>query len=761
MQKTKVNLDNIIYQYIQFDIFKKPSIVLLLTFFSAVITIISFYAQGRFVAIPGLFIVIAVSIIFGMWGAVCSTCWLIILLLNTIYQVQPNSFAMNLTNPYLLSFLAIFLIALALGKSSEIIADQRKELSYSKKRFNSVVQTQKEMICRFKPDTTLTFVNDAYCSQFGLEKEELLGKKFIKLIPEEDHAGVYEKINNINSDNPTQTYSHKVFYGENKIAYQEWTDYGIFGEDDNLIEIQSVGRDITAEKKAEKKLKEAKEEIEKAKNRYQGMLESQNDLIVRVDSDSKFTYVNDAYCEAFGKSRDELLGSSFQPLVHPDDIEKTMKAMEGLYSPPNRIYVEQRAKTVNGWRWIAWEDYAIKNNEGEIVEIQGVGRDITELKMAQKDAEKANKMKSLFLANITHEIRTPLNVIIGFTEVLEDEKLNEEQQEYLNSIKLAGDSLLSLINDILDISKIESDVFEVKNEFINLQQTAEEVKSILNDKIVKKGLEFKTELCCDDYLVNFDKDILRRILINLINNAFKFTKRGFIKLEIKSELSEKEEDYTNIKIIVEDTGIGIESDKQENIFEPFTQLENKEINYKGTGLGLTITKRLVEQLGGSINLISEKGKGSRFILEFKKKEIRKGKSAEEVFNLDIDVEDYAVLIVDDEELNRELLRIKLEKRGFEVEEAQNGIEALNKTLEISPDLILMDLKMPKEDGYSAIAKIKEQVSADKISSDIKIIALSAAATKEEKEKAFKVGFNDFIAKPITRQKLDNIFSKYI
>jgi len=757
MKKFRDLIEEKIYPNIKFDIFKNKWILASLVLIFIILSLLSFLVVGRYVAIPGLIFVIFASIIFGMDGGTISAAWLSLLLMNSYFQNPESRMDMDFGNPFLLSILSIFVIAFALGKSIEIITSQKQKLSQSQKRFNSVVQTQKEMICRFEPDTTLTFVNEAYCKQFDMKEDELIDRKFIELIPEDEHNDVFEKIKNITPENPTQTYSHKVIYGEANTAYQEWTDYGIFDENGNIIEIQSVGRDITAEKKAEEKLKLAKEEMEKAKNRYKGLVESQNDLIVRVDTENKFTYVNDVYCRTFGKSREELLGSSFQPLVHPDDLEKTMKAMEGLTKPPYRIYVEQRAKTVDGWRWISWEDNAIRNNEGEIIEIQGVGRDITELKIAQKDAEKANKMKSLFLANISHEIRTPLNVIVGFTEILEKEELDPEYKKYLKSIKIASDSLLSLINDILDISKIESDVFEVKNEFINLKETADEVKSLLKEKTTVKGLEFKLELFSENILISFDRDIIRRILINLINNAVKFTDKGYVKLTLSLENIDKQNKSADLKIMVEDTGIGISKEKQEDVFEPFTQIRGSKIKQKGTGLGLTITRRLVQQLGGSIELESSRDEGSKFTMVFPERDFRKKAAQKKEIKIDNNIGDYKILVVDDEELNRELLRIKLEKRGIKVAEAENGFEAYKKTIKNNPNLVLMDLKMPEEDGYSGLKRIKK----DDKNQQIKIIALSAAATKEEKEKAETAGFDDFITKPITDQKLNNLFSKYI
>jgi PAS domain S-box-containing protein len=756
MGKINVFLKEKIYPYIKFDFFENKFLLFMIFTIILVLTGMSFFVMSRYIAIPGLLIVIISSIIFASKGAIYSVIWLSILFFNTIIFVPEQTLELSFKNPFILNYIVIYLTAALIAKNIDYIYSQKQKLAKSKKMYNSVVQTQNDMICRFKKDTTLTFVNDAYCSKFNKNKSELLGEKFINLIPEDDHDAIYEKLDMLSKDNPTQTYSHKVIYDDDNISYQEWTDYAIFDDKGELFEIQSVGRDITSEKITQKNLEDAKREAEKAKNRYQGLVESQNDLIVRVDRDNKFTYVNDAYCRTFGKSREELLGSSFQPLIHPEDREKTLKAMEGLNSPPYRIYVEQRAKTVDGWRWIAWEDNAIQNNKGEIIEVQGVGRDITELKNAQKNAEKANKMKSLFLANISHEIRTPLNVIIGFTEIMEEEELDKKQKKYLESIKIAGNSLLSLINDILDISKIESDAYVINNEFLDINVLTVEIKALFKETLMQKNIDFKIEIKDIDFLIYFDMDILRRILINLINNAIKFTDKGYIRLEINAENIDRSQNKRDINILVEDTGTGIAEDMQEKIFEPFTQLENHK-NQTGTGLGLTITKKLVEELDGQINLKSEENKGSKFYLFFPARKIREDKIVSTNKFSDEKIKDLKVLVVDDEELNRELLRLKLEKRGIIVVEADNGKTAYQEFCKESPDIILMDLKMPDEDGYSALKRIKRH--NNKL--DSKIIALSAAATFEEKTKATEAGFDDFVAKPITKAKLNEIFEKHI
>ncbi len=353
---------------------------------------------------------------------------------------------------------------------------------------------------------------------------------------------------------------------------------------------------------------------------YRGLVESQQDLIVRVDTANRFTYVNDVYCRRFGKQRSELIGQSFAPLVHEDDLASTLSAMERLLDPPYRVYLEQRAWTVEGWRWLAWEDSAILDDHGVIVEIQGVGRDITALKQAQHNAEDAARTKSAFMANISHEIRTPLNAIIGFTRLLErDSTLSAQHREYVQTVMSNSEHLLALVNDILDFSKIEAGQARLQPNTFNFHRLLNDLYHVFSLNAQNKGLHFQIEgQDTVPVYLHADETKLRQVLINLVSNAIKFTRVGGVTLTVEAHTEAIDSEAIQLAVAVTDTGEGIDPADQTRIFDTFQQAT---AGYQagGTGLGLTISQRLVELMGGQLTVTSEMGQGSCFAFQVRVK----------------------------------------------------------------------------------------------------------------------------------------------
>ncbi len=374
---------------------------------------------------------------------------------------------------------------------------------------------------------------------------------------------------------------------------------------------------------------------------------------------------------------------------------------------------------------------------------------------AKDAAETANKAKSLFLANMSHEIRTPMNAVLGFSELLDDLIESQQQKQYLNSIRTSGKTLLGLINDILDLSKIEAGKLDIQYSPVNPQSILEEIMNIFSWKIRDKGLDFILEV--DDTQseqLMLDEIRLRQILFNTVGNAVKFTEKGYVKLALHKKYNEKEEGFLDMTICVEDTGIGIPDDQNEQVFEVFSQQSGQKVKeYGGTGLGLPITRRLVEMMGGKITLESETGKGSLFKIELKNIEIV---SEEEKFTFEsefdpdkIIFEDAAIFIVDDLELNRNLLKKYLEPYGFNIIEAENGKEAIETAKKKHYDLMLLDMKMPVMDGYET-AKILKSSETLK---NIPVISVTASSLKDDEIVINKIGCNGLIRKPVSRDVL--------
>lgn len=403
-----------------------------------------------------------------------------------------------------------------------------------------------------------------------------------------------------------------------------------------------------------------------------------------------------------------------------------------------------------------------KSLESRTVELEDAVREAD--RMAKKAAE-ATESKGRFLANMSHEIRTPMNAIIGFSNLLSEERLTDEQRHYVNFISDSGNHLLSLVNDILDFSKIEAGKIDIEIIECSLAQLLNSVKSMMMPKAIERGIEFKIiENNCLPTHIYTDPTRLRQCLVNLVGNAVKFTERGHVYMKVSLETADKQ---SKIRFDVEDTGVGIPQDRQHAIFESFTQADGSTSRkFGGTGLGLTITKQLTELIGGQLTLTSEAGKGSIFSmvipagLEVAKQgcldryniagyqESESGKSDTVKFS-------GKVLVAEDVKTNQVLMNSLLGKMCIEVTIADDGSQAVQKAIDRKFDLILMDIQMPNMDGYEAAKALR----AKGITTPI--IALTANAMISDARKCIEAGCNDYLSKPVDRRQLVEKLRKYM
>lgn len=498
-------------------------------------------------------------------------------------------------------------------------------------------------------------------------------------------------------------------------------------------------------------------------------------MVVRVDRNNRFLFVNAHYCRFFDKEADELLGSTFIPLIHEADIAPTLAAMEKLRQPPHRVVVEQRAYTRDGWRWLSWEDTAAIDDDGEIVEICGIGRDITDIRQAQENAEAASRSKSAFLATMSHEMRTPMNGVIGMTSLLQDTELSDQQRDYVATIRSSGMVLLEIINDVLDLSKIEASKLELEIVDFSLQELLDDFATVFSLRATQKGLDFQYSLGAGiPLLLRGDPGRLRQILTNFVDNAIKFTDVGEVHLDVE-KLAE-DQDQARLRFRVSDTGVGIAKEKLDSLFEAFTQGDvSVSRRHGGTGLGLAICQQLALLMGGSTGVDSQPGKGSCFWLEVPLEKspakatlpVSRGHRVSATGGLPSpgERERCRILVAEDNVVNQRVIAGFLNRLGLRADLVCNGAEVLEAVSRVPYDLVLMDVSMPEMDGLEATRRLRDREARGEVASRharaLPVIAMTAHVMQGDREHCLAIGMNDYLAKPISSRQLSVVLERWL
>jgi two-component system, sensor histidine kinase and response regulator len=598
------------------------------------------------------------------------------------------------------------------------------------------------------------FVNRAFCEITGYPPEEMLGKSYKQFFDAETIRQLDAAYRNVfETGEPLKTFEYALTRKDGTKRYVEESVSLKRNSQGRPVAFIGIRRDCTERKLAEERLRVSEE-------RYREILEQIEDAYFEVDLRGRFQLVNPAYCRMLGRSPEDVLGKSYKSMVPPDKIAQFYEVYHHVYETgqPAKSFEFEKARTDGSVIFLEESVSLRRGRNGEPIGFHGTIRDITERKRTEQElarakeaAEAANQAKSTFLATMSHEIRTPMNGILGMTELVLDTELTQEQREYLGLVKSSAESLLSIINDVLDFSRIEEGRLGLESIPFDLRESLGEAMKALSFCAHQKGLELVCDVQPDvpERLVG-DPTRMRQIVVNLVGNAIKFTEQGEILVSVERESQGTENgEWVRLRFAVADTGIGIPAENQHKVFEAFFQVDGSMARkFGGTGLGLAICRRLVEKMGGRIWVESEPGKGSTFQFAIRL-EVQNVASDRSLPLPAEQLRDMPVLVVDDNPTNRKVLNGMLSRWGMKPTAAEGGKAALQ-ALEVAKNmghpfpLVLLDGQMPEMDGFT----VAEHIQRNPELAGATIMMLTSAGHLGDAARCRELGISAYLVKPI-------------